>query len=96
MTQLFNARAANGAIGHEGKLPWHLPADLKRFKTLTIWLLIDFQSLTSLAAGRSIGQPSWDFATMLNDSKRILLGSASDRLVRSRRLKPPRFLHFHL
>ncbi|MGB3711615.1 MAG: dihydrofolate reductase [Erythrobacter sp.] len=33
---LIYARAANGAIGQEGGLPWHLPADLKRFKALTI------------------------------------------------------------
>lgn len=29
------ARAANGVIGRDGTLPWHIPADLKRFKTLT-------------------------------------------------------------
>jgi dihydrofolate reductase len=33
---LIYARAANGTIGHGGKLPWHIPADLKRFKALTI------------------------------------------------------------
>ncbi|HSM53936.1 MAG TPA: dihydrofolate reductase [Erythrobacter sp.] len=33
---LIYARAANGTIGIEGKLPWHLPADLKRFKALTM------------------------------------------------------------
>ena len=33
---LIYARAANGTIGHEGKLPWHIPADLKRFKALTM------------------------------------------------------------
>ncbi len=33
---LIYARAANGAIGFEGRLPWHLPADLRRFKALTM------------------------------------------------------------
>ncbi len=30
------ARAGNGVIGRDGKIPWHLPADLKRFKALTM------------------------------------------------------------
>ena len=30
------ARADNGVIGRDGQLPWHLPADLKRFKALTM------------------------------------------------------------
>jgi dihydrofolate reductase len=30
------ARADNGMIGRDGQLPWHLPADLKRFKALTM------------------------------------------------------------
>lgn len=33
---LIMARAANGVIGRDGAMPWHLPADLKRFKALTI------------------------------------------------------------
>lgn len=32
---LVLARAENGVIGRDGKLPWHLPADLRRFKALT-------------------------------------------------------------
>ena len=33
---LVVAVAENGIIGHGGQLPWHLPDDLKRFKSLTM------------------------------------------------------------
>lgn len=33
---MIYARAANGVIGRDGAIPWHLPADLKRFKALTM------------------------------------------------------------
>ncbi len=51
------ARAANGVIGNEGKLPWHIPADLKRFKALTmdkpmIMGRKTFESLPGLLPGR--------------------------------------------
>ena len=36
MITLVLARAENGVIGREGKLPWHIPADLRRFKALTL------------------------------------------------------------
>lgn len=40
MTQLpleiVAAVAANGAIGRDGQLPWHLPDDLRHFKALTM------------------------------------------------------------
>jgi dihydrofolate reductase len=32
----YLARADNGVIGEEGALPWHLPADFKRFKAMTM------------------------------------------------------------
>lgn len=33
---LIYARASNGVIGKDNALPWRLPADLKRFKALTM------------------------------------------------------------
>ena len=33
---LIVARSRNGIIGKEGKLPWHLPEDLKFFKQTTM------------------------------------------------------------
>ena len=35
MIVMVLARAENGVIGRDGALPWHIPADLKRFKALT-------------------------------------------------------------
>jgi dihydrofolate reductase len=54
---LIYARAANGAIGNDGDLPWRLPADLKRFKSLTIGKPMimgrkTFESLPGLLPGR--------------------------------------------
>jgi dihydrofolate reductase len=54
---LVVARAQNGVIGRGGKLPWHLPADLKRFKALTMGSAMimgrrTFESLPGLLPGR--------------------------------------------
>jgi dihydrofolate reductase len=54
---IFVARAQNGAIGRDGRLPWHLPADLKRFKALTMGSAMvmgrkTFESLPGLLPGR--------------------------------------------
>lgn len=54
---LIYARAANGAIGRDGDLPWRLPADLRHFKALTLGKPMvmgrkTFESLPGLLPGR--------------------------------------------
>ncbi len=66
---LIYARASNGAIGFENRLPWHIPADLKRFKALTMGKPLimgrkTFESLPGLLPGRRhivlTKRESWD------------------------------------
>jgi dihydrofolate reductase len=54
---LILARAANGVIGNNGVIPWRLPADLRRFKRLTMGCPMimgrkTFDSLPGLLDGR--------------------------------------------
>ena len=54
---LILARADNGIIGRDGRLPWHIPADLRHFKALTqgtpmIMGRRTFESLPGLLEGR--------------------------------------------
>jgi dihydrofolate reductase len=54
---LIVARADNGVIGRDNALPWRIPADLKRFKTLTMGKPMvmgrkTFASLPGLLPGR--------------------------------------------
>jgi len=51
------ARADNGVIGRGGALPWHLPADLRRFRELTTGQAVvmgrrTFDGLPAPLAGR--------------------------------------------
>ncbi|MBM7405333.1 MULTISPECIES: dihydrofolate reductase [Sphingomonas] len=63
------ARADNGVIGRDGQLPWHLPADLKRFKAGTMGKPMvmgrkTFESFPSPLPGRRhivlTRDPSWN------------------------------------
>jgi dihydrofolate reductase len=54
---LVVARAQNGVIGRNGTLPWHIPADLKHFKEVTLGTPMimgrrTFDSLPGLLPGR--------------------------------------------
>ena len=62
------ARAQNGVIGRGGRLPWHISADLKRFKALTMGSAMimgrrTFDSLPGVLPGRRhivlTREPGW-------------------------------------
>ena len=50
---LIAAMAADGVIGRDNSLPWHLPPDLRRFKQLTMGHVL----LMGRRTFESIGQP---------------------------------------
>jgi len=53
LISLIVAMASNRCIGRNGKLPWHLPRDLARFKQLTM----GHHLLMGRATWQSIGRP---------------------------------------
>lgn len=53
------AVSANGVIGRDGGLPWHLPTDLKRFKGLTLGKPVIMGRKTWASIGRPLpGRPN--------------------------------------
>lgn len=61
MIALIAARATNGVIGADGTLPWRLPDDLRRFKTLTMGHTL----LMGRRTWESIGRPLPGRTTMV-------------------------------
>jgi dihydrofolate reductase len=51
---LLVARASNGTIGRDNALPWRLPADLRRFKALTLGKPILMGRRTFESIGRAL------------------------------------------
>ena len=79
---LVVARASNGVIGRDGKLPWHISADLKRFKALTMGSVMvmgrkTFDSLPGVLPGRRhivlTRDPAWaaDGVEVANDLQQL-------------------------
>jgi len=67
--QLIWAQDKNGGIGKDGKLPWHIPEDLKNFKKITLNSTI------------IMGRKTWDSLLFkpLPDRRNIIL-SRKDRI----------------
>ena len=57
----------NRVIGRDNRLPWHLPADLKRFKTLTMGHTI------------VMGRKTWDSINRLLPGRRTVIVSRNPR-----------------
>ena len=85
------ARATNGVIGRDGRLPWHIPADLKRFKALTMGSAMvmgrkTFESLPGLLPGRRhivlTRDPGWSAkgAEVASDEDSALRLASGERL----------------
>ena len=62
---LIAAVSANGVIGRDGKLPWHLSADLKRFKRLTT----GHHLIVGRATWESVGRPLPDRTFLVVSSR---------------------------
>ncbi len=85
----YLARADNGVIGRGGRLPWHIPADLKRFKAMTMGKPLimgrkTFESLPGLLPGRRhivvTRDPDFDFdgAEIAHDRDEAIRLAGSD------------------
>ena len=88
---LIVARAQNGVIGRDGRLPWHLSADLKRFKALTMGSVMvmgrkTFESLPGLLPGRRhvvlTRDPEWQApgAEVANSPEQAIALAREERL----------------
>ncbi len=66
--ELIAAVAANGVIGRGGQLPWHLPDDLRHFKTLTMGHPVIMGRRTFESIGRALpGRTSIVVSTTLTE-----------------------------
>jgi dihydrofolate reductase len=66
---LIVAVASNGVIGRAGGLPWHLPADLARFKALT------------MGHHLIVGRRTWESIGRVLPGRRMVVVSSGDPVV---------------
>ena len=86
---LIVAAAENGVIGRDGALPWHLPADLARFKRLTTGhhLVVGRRTWTSIGRplpGRRIVVVSRAPESLALPEGVVAVRSLADALARAR------------
>jgi dihydrofolate reductase len=73
---IIAAVAANGVIGADGDIPWHLPADLRHFKRTTTGHPVVMGRLTYESIVDRLGGP-------LPDRTNVVLTSSPDRVTRA-------------
>jgi dihydrofolate reductase len=66
------AIANNGVIGHQGRLPWHLPSDLRHFKQTTFGFPVIMGRKTYEAIGKPL--PGRDNIVLTRDPGRVIPG----------------------
>ena len=71
--ELIVARGKNGVIGLKGKMPWHLPEDLKHFKKTTMGCPVLMGRKTWESIGRAL--PGRTNVVLTRDSSYLALGA---------------------
>ena len=95
LVSIVVAHDLNGVIGYRGKLPWHEPADLKRFQQITVgdWVVYGFNTFRSLnykplprrrnivlTSAANLHNEGYDVARSLDDAIKIVLDNNENRI----------------
>lgn len=94
---LVVAAADNGVIGKDGRMPWHIPADLKRFKQMTVGKPVVMGRKTFDSIGRPLPgrhnivltrQPGWhaDGVTTVGNLAEAIAAAGLDPRIRPEQL----------
>lgn len=69
---IIAAYASGGVIGNNGRIPWHIPEDLKRFQKLTLHHPVIMGSRTYQSILNRLGEPLPQRTSLVLTSKRGL------------------------